>query len=418
MDDMNQTQEPNAGTTGTTGQEEGQHSDQPRDGGPRVTREQVLDIERLRRSSTNKYVAGVSGGLGRHLDIDPLIVRVVFAVTALFGVGILLYVALWLIVPDDADQVPVRTAPETRKVLVLVAGGLAAAMLAGAVFGDTWGVFPLALLALAGIAIYAAVSNKDAKPAHPAAVDPDHYRREQSEAWTAGTPGGPGTPDQGIGWNYTPPPPRKPRRQGPILFWPTLAVLAIALGSLAIYDIDNPVAQGAYAALAVAIIGIALIIGAFVGRAGGLILLGLLTVPPLLATSIFGNQFQNDGDIVERPTLASEVQDSYEFSAGSFVLDLTRLDASELSKLDGREIDIDMKAGEILVVLPEDRVNHRVEADITVAGEIRIGDRVVNGLDPTMTDNSNSGDASRPTISLDLEGSVGTIEVTHEGDFR
>lgn len=377
MDDMNETQEP---TTELPS-------------GPRVKRDEVFDIERLRRSSTDKYVAGVSGGLGRHFDIDPLIVRVVFAVAALFGVGVLLYVALWLIVPDDTDQVPVRTAPETRKVLVLVAGGLAAAMLVGAVLGDSWGIFPLAILGLAAIAVYAAVNNKPEQqgPASPAGpADPIHAQR------------------------YVPP--RRPKRTGMILFWPTLAVLAIALGFLAIHDIDNPVSQGAYAALSLAIIGTALVIGAFAGRAGGLILLGLLALPPLLVTSTIGNDFTSTtGQVTERPTLASQVQDEYDVRAGQLRLDLSRLAPSELAQLDGREIDIDMTAGDVVVTLPEG-AGFSVEASL-LAGEIRVLDRISNGVNPELHSTSPAR-AGEPTINLDIDGSVGHVEVNQEGPVR
>jgi hypothetical protein len=44
--------------------------------GPRVSSEQMRDLGRLRRSVHDRHVAGVAGGLARHLDIDPIIVRV------------------------------------------------------------------------------------------------------------------------------------------------------------------------------------------------------------------------------------------------------------------------------------------------------------------------------------------------------
>ena len=45
-------------------------------------------------------LAGVSTGLARYLDVDPVVVRVGFAVTTLFsGAGILLYLACWIIMP-------------------------------------------------------------------------------------------------------------------------------------------------------------------------------------------------------------------------------------------------------------------------------------------------------------------------------
>src|ERR1044072_3988853 len=72
------------------------------DSGPRVGWDDIRDIARLRRSRPGLRVAGVAGGLGRHLDIDPVILRVEFVVLTFFGgVGLLLYIALWLLLPED-----------------------------------------------------------------------------------------------------------------------------------------------------------------------------------------------------------------------------------------------------------------------------------------------------------------------------
>ena len=56
----------------------------------------------LTRSSDDKMVSGVSGGIASYLGIDPVLVRVVFAVTTLTsGIGLLAYLALWALVPSD-----------------------------------------------------------------------------------------------------------------------------------------------------------------------------------------------------------------------------------------------------------------------------------------------------------------------------
>ena len=66
------------------------------------TRDEIRDLGRLRRSATDRKVAGVAGGLARHLDIDPLILRVAFVVLAFFGgAGLILYGACWLLVPEE-----------------------------------------------------------------------------------------------------------------------------------------------------------------------------------------------------------------------------------------------------------------------------------------------------------------------------
>jgi phage shock protein C len=62
---------------------------------------------RLTRSSTDKYVSGISGGLGEHFGIDPTIVRVgwVFATLVTGGAALLAYAALLVVVPrDDATH--------------------------------------------------------------------------------------------------------------------------------------------------------------------------------------------------------------------------------------------------------------------------------------------------------------------------
>ncbi|MGW6914988.1 PspC domain-containing protein [Kitasatospora sp. NPDC054939] len=56
----------------------------------------------LTRTERHRVVAGVCGGLGRHLDIDPVVFRVVTAVLCLSGgLGLFLYGLAWLIVPTD-----------------------------------------------------------------------------------------------------------------------------------------------------------------------------------------------------------------------------------------------------------------------------------------------------------------------------
>ena len=59
---------------------------------------------KLYRSRNDSRIAGVCGGLGEYLDIDPTLVRLVFVLLALTGGhGVLLYIILWLIVPYPAQ---------------------------------------------------------------------------------------------------------------------------------------------------------------------------------------------------------------------------------------------------------------------------------------------------------------------------
>ena len=57
---------------------------------------------KLYRSKTDRKVAGVCGGLAQYFNIDPTLIRVVFVVLAVLGgSGLVLYLALWIIVPNE-----------------------------------------------------------------------------------------------------------------------------------------------------------------------------------------------------------------------------------------------------------------------------------------------------------------------------
>jgi phage shock protein PspC (stress-responsive transcriptional regulator) len=57
---------------------------------------------RLTRVRDGKMLAGVSTGLARYLGVDPVVVRVGFALTTLFGgAGVLAYIACWVLMPNE-----------------------------------------------------------------------------------------------------------------------------------------------------------------------------------------------------------------------------------------------------------------------------------------------------------------------------
>jgi phage shock protein C len=61
---------------------------------------------RLVRSTTDRRLAGVCGGLGAYLDIDATLIRVLW-VLAVFGAGfgVLAYIVLWVVLPEgDAKR--------------------------------------------------------------------------------------------------------------------------------------------------------------------------------------------------------------------------------------------------------------------------------------------------------------------------
>lgn len=66
-----------------------------------------MDNKKLYRSQTERMFAGVCGGLGQYIGLDPTVVRVIFAALTVFGgSGLLLYIILMLIVPLEPSAGP------------------------------------------------------------------------------------------------------------------------------------------------------------------------------------------------------------------------------------------------------------------------------------------------------------------------
>jgi phage shock protein C len=64
------------------------------------------------RSSTDKKLGGVCAGLADYFDLDPTIVRVVWLLAVLFGgVGLLLYIILWIVLPAAPLALPYSVTP-------------------------------------------------------------------------------------------------------------------------------------------------------------------------------------------------------------------------------------------------------------------------------------------------------------------
>jgi phage shock protein C len=60
--------------------------------------------KKLYRSQKEKMVAGVCGGLGEYLDLDPTLIRIIWVVITLMGgAGLLAYLIMWIVVPLEPE---------------------------------------------------------------------------------------------------------------------------------------------------------------------------------------------------------------------------------------------------------------------------------------------------------------------------
>jgi phage shock protein C len=59
---------------------------------------------KLTRSITNRMIAGVCGGIAEYFDLDPTLVRVAYVLLSVISAGfpgLLVYIVLWVIVPEE-----------------------------------------------------------------------------------------------------------------------------------------------------------------------------------------------------------------------------------------------------------------------------------------------------------------------------
>ncbi len=121
-------------------------------------------VRTLRRSTDDRVVVGVAGGLGHYFDVDPILFRVLFATTAFFGgVGLLAYLLAWALIPEEGSVDP----PVDRLVDNLRDRGLAFWIVLGtlsvifwiAVLPD-WSPFGFGPIAIAAVILAIALSKR------------------------------------------------------------------------------------------------------------------------------------------------------------------------------------------------------------------------------------------------------------------
>lgn len=359
--------------------------------GDGVDREHLRNYRELRRSRTDRRIAGVAGGLARHLDIDPLIVRVVFFVLIFFGgAGLLLYAVAWLLVPREDTGQSVVTTDDTLRNALLIGAGIIAILVALSDGLNGWGLPWLLAAVVIGIVL---VSRRDRSGTPPAPTGP-----------MAAPAGGAPT------LSYVAP--ARPRRTGPLLFGPTLALGSVALGILGMVDTAGADVPGAaYPALALAVTGVMLVVGAFRGRPGGLVLLGLVAAFATLVSSVGEPGFSGERDLVVRPLTAGEVEDSYVVPAGRLELDLSRV--ADVTALDGRTLELSANVGEIVVILPPG-ASVSLNADIDLAGsvDLPVPPGVEEGWDVDIERRIPASESPElAAFELDIELAAGHIEV-------
>ena len=133
---------------------------------PVTPRSPVEEPRRLMRSREERVFGGVAGGLGAYFGVDPVIVRLVFAVLALAGgAGILAYIIAWIVIPE-APEGGVPAGEPTGSSTPMLAG-LVLVALGGVLLVDqllpafSWRyVGPILLILLGGVLLAQRATNR------------------------------------------------------------------------------------------------------------------------------------------------------------------------------------------------------------------------------------------------------------------
>ncbi len=366
----------------------------------------------LRRSASDRMIAGVAGGLATYLGVSSLAVRTVFGIAAvviayqiwtLLGVALVTSLLMWIFVPrDDVGVSPAgrikqrfpRIGP-TIGLVVLLAGAAALAVLLGI---EPWLLWPVLLIG-GGVLLYR-------RDAGLSSLTPAVER--------ATVPPGTEPPARS-----TPAPepraPRPPRERSP-LGWFGLGVALLVVGGAAVLQNLGAIELRlvAFPAIALVILGVTMLVGTLFGRARWLTLPALLVVPFLLVASMITVPLEGGvGDLYEFPRSASEVQAEYRRVVGGINLQLNSLDGADTSVT----IESSTGVGEISILVPFDA--HVIATGRAGLGIVHIGrlqtERVV---DATLSTTWEPRFGDGPTIVLDLETGIGDIWVTRLAPTR
>ena len=360
---------------------------------------------RLPRSTDDKVVGGLAGGLGRWFGIDRVVFRIAFVVLTLAGgSGILLYFVGWLLIPDDSGHAAVNRFGTERnsKRVAAVRGGLGLLLLLDNIGGGDDDIpLGLVLVGLGGLFLWSRrKSAEGGPPAPPSAPSPPPAPPPPTRD-NAPLPPAPPSDDTGPAPTPAdPPPPAEPKSPSAVVPV-TLSLLAVLAGGLTLFGVS--VRTGLCLALLVTAGG--LVVGAWRGRARWLIPVGLVLSMALAAASLIDVPIRGGaGEVNAHPVALEDIRSPYRLGAGELVVDLRDVD------LRGQRTTIvaSVAVGRLEIVVPADAA---VEIDAHVgAGELILLGRHSEGID-VGREVVESGNEGAGRIVLRTRAGLGEVEV-------
>jgi phage shock protein PspC (stress-responsive transcriptional regulator) len=367
---------------------------------------------RLLRSSKDRWLWGVAGGLAEYLRVDPTLVRLGFAVAAIFGgFGVIAYLVMAVVVPQDDGTGHPRTdrRPPTPAIILLAIAVLIA--LPGRFWGwdhgwhGHWlGWFgPLWIIFLIVIAVVAVRTLRGRPPRWLRARGAESSTDER-DGETADTETG----DTDVRGGEAP---RWVRAIAMVLLAAAAIGAALALGTVAAWS--TATGHGSVVAGLVIALGVAIAGTAFIGEARriGAWLLGAALVLALPAGATAAADIHFNGGIGERtyhPTTVADIPaGGYDFGVGEMQVDLR-----DLPWANGQTIAVksNLGVGQMIVSVPSSVCVH---ANATgKAGELLVRGDQSDGIDPEIDQGQPRSQA--PRLDLDAEIQLGQLIVTDQ----
>lgn len=387
---------------------------------------------RPHRRTDDRKIGGVAAAVGRRYGIDPVLVRVAFVVATLFsGVGILLYLLGWLLLPAEGDEVSAaesllgRGSSSTSPALTVVLG-LALIPAAGIVFGgDAYGVIGLAIAAGAIFLLHhsraalgeapetgtTTIDPADATSANPPGTDQAGSTAPGLGAQSRTPPAWDPLSAAPFAWDLPepapvppqpPPPPRAPRSKvTPITLGFALLVAGIASAFWPALPLAHTVA------LVLGVVGLGLVVGSLVRGGRGLI---AIAVPLALLTWVLHAVPISGFSVGEgrwSPVNPAQVERHYDVTMGNGRLDLTGLRVP-----DGQTVTTSFAVGlgEARVTLPRD-IDAQVLCQVPIGAVDCLG-VTSSGIPARVDERDNGPDGpGGGTLTLDVRAGVGNVAV-------
>jgi phage shock protein PspC (stress-responsive transcriptional regulator) len=317
---------------------------------------------RLTRSTTEKHIGGVAGGLGRYFGIDPVIFRVGFgAATLVSGIGLIAYLALVAFLPKDDGEpawVEGRSRATTIGLTALLAI-IAVTTLSGPAFFLGPGIFGVAALTVVGLVLYRIFGGEIG----------DDPARAIARATLA------------------------------------LLAMAAALGAATGVGFIAAIGGGTAVAVIAIIAGLGLVAAGLLGGPRWLILPVTVLVLPLAVVSASDINLQGGvGDRSYRPTSVAQLRPEYRLGVGQMDLDLR-----SISLPPGQtEVRVSIGMGEAHVRVPSDACVSTT-AQI-IAGAADLPDRVDEGVNLDVDQHARAI-TGRPRLLVTADVGVGHLQV-------